>query len=331
MARREVYFDMPIFIENIQQRSIDEFSDCSDLQYDLFLCAFGADSRSTYLINRLRKCTKKILVGGDLARGENASVIENLQRRHSVDVMSFEVICSEISKICESLKRRGSTEARILVDVSCMSRVDMGIIFSQLKDSVAVLPILLSIGYCLARYIRPPDVSFPLIRRVAPVNPAFSGWGAPASLPVDAIVSLGYEKGKAIGAVEYLEPRKRWVFIPNSPEDRFLQQVRKHNNLLIDSAAGTTIDYEVLRPADTYFQLLSLVSGLATEARPVLLPFGPKLFFAISLLVAMRIEKASVWHVDGDDESPDASPQASGHSVLFSCTLQSHHTVDHQT
>lgn len=330
MARKEVYSDMTIFIENIQQRSIDEFSDCSDLQFDLFVCAFGADSRSTYLISRLRKCTNKILVGVNLDIEENSPVIESLQRRHSVEVMKFDAICSEISDICITLKRRGANEARILVDVSCMSRVDMGTIFSELKDSVPILPIHLSIGYCLARYIRPPDVSFPLIRRVAPVNPAFSGWGAPASLPVDAIVSLGYEKGKAIGAVEYLEPRKRWVFVPNSPEVRFLQQVKKHNNLLIDSAADTTIDYDVLRPADTYFQLLSLVSGLAIEARPVLLPFGPKLFFAISLLVAMRIEKASVWHVDGDDESPDASPQASGHSVLLSCTLKSHNAVNHE-
>jgi hypothetical protein len=55
--------------------------------------------------------------------------------------------------------------------------------------------------------------------------------------------------------------------------------------------------------------------------RPVLLPFGPRIFFAISLLVAMTVEEAAVWHVDGDDDSSVRLPQSSGHAVVLSCSV----------
>ena len=81
------------------------------------------------------------------------------------------------------------------------------------------------------------------------------------------------------------------------------------------------IDYEVLQPRETYFSLLSLVIGLLSNARPVLLPFGPKIFFAVSLLVAMSVEEVAVWHVDGDNDATESLKQSSGHVVLMSCSL----------
>lgn len=314
---------MAIIISNVEQTSLDDIIASGTASYEIAIAAFGTDTRSTHLIGRLRKNSDHVIVGCDTLDSWNIDNIQKYKKRHTADICSFEKICQNIVARALANKNSGIFELRLLVDVSCMGRVHMGEIFSCIKDISVDILVKLSIGYCLAKYIRPPDIRFPIIRRVAPVNAAFSGWGAPVSLPVDAIVSLGYEEGKAIGAVEYLEPRNRWVFIPHSPEERFLKQVRIHNNVLMKSALGKTIDYDVMRPAETYFQLVSLVSGLVQESRPVLLSFGPKLFFAVSLLVAMRIEKASVWHVDGDNESLDASPQASEHSVLLSCFIHS--------
>lgn len=314
---------MPILISEITQNSLDEILTSRPLHFQLAVSAYGKDSRSTYLISQLRKMSRKILIGIDSIDTLTSHEREKLEKKFFSELICFDDVCAEIRGLANQSELSEANEFHVFIDVSCMSRENMGEIFSCLQELAEEITVKISIGYCLAHYIRPPDIRFPLIRRVAPINPTFSGWGAPASMPVDTIVSLGYEEGKAIGAVEYLEPRNRWVFIPHSPESRFLHDVKKHNNLLIESAYGKTIDYEVLRPADTYFQLLSLVAGLITESRPVVLPFGPKIFFAISLLVAMRTGKVSIWHVEGDDETPDASPQASGHSVILSCILSS--------
>jgi hypothetical protein len=311
---------MAILLSEIQQETVEEFlSHDSKTFFDIAIVSFGMDARHVHLLSQIKAQAREILVGSNTAATENDRQVRQFVSQHGGTVCSIDEICQEITRRSLASKKSG-TELHVFVDVSCMSRVFMGQIFATIKHEALESPIRLTVGYCLASYMPPSEVRFPLIRRVAPVHTTFSGWGASAALPIDAIVSLGYEKGKAIGAVEYLEPRNRWIFVPHSPEERFLQQVKKQNAFLIKEE--TTIDYEVLRPADTYHQLLSLVVGLVQESRPVLLPFGPRIFFAISLLVAMRIEKASVWHVDVENESSGGSPQTSAHSILLTCHLK---------
>jgi len=194
-------------------------------------------------------------------------------------------------------------DIKILLDVSCISRPAIGQLFAGLQAMATIRPIDLCLTYSLAAYAPSPSVWAAPNRTIRPVHPAFSGWSAEgASAPVDVVVGLGYEKGKALGAVEYLEPRNRWVYVPQSPESRYLDEVKKHNKHLIESRKGSVAYYNVLSPLDTYYSLRSLVEGIGRDARPVLLPFGPKIFFAINLLVAMTNEEASVWHVSGESD-----------------------------
>lgn len=312
-----------ISLSDAEQVSLNEATAKeSTARFDLAVIAFGTDSRSTELINLLRNSIGTVIAGCDDIENAGAQHLANFKKRQRADVLTFAQISDRIVGSAEEARTAGLHEFSVVIDVSCLQRVHMGRLFASVKAAAQILPIRLSIGYCLARYANPPNQRFRLIRRVAPIHQVFAGWGAPPSLPVDVIVGLGYENGKALGAVEYLEPRRRWVFVPNSPEERFLEQVKKHNSQLIEHAADTVIDYDVMRPVDTYYKLLSLVVGLASESRPILLPFGPKLFVAISLLVAMCVEKAAVWHVDGDDESVANTPQVSNHSVLFTCKVQ---------
>jgi hypothetical protein len=310
---------MAILISEMLQQTVDEFLDQDTrMIFDLAIFTFGTDTRHAHLLKQLRSQTQDILIGHNAMHIDNDRKVRQFVSQYGATVCSFDDICQRISKQSLVSKSIG-VELKVFVDVSCMSRVNMGELFATIKHEALAVPIRLTIGYCLASYMPPSDVQFPLIRRVAPVHASFSGWGASAAHPIDAIVSLGYEKGKAIGAVEYLEPRNRWIFVPHSPEERFLQQVKKQNSFLMKEES--TIDYEVLRPADTYHQLLSLIVGLVQESRPILLPFGPRIFFAISLLVAMRIEKASVWYVDVENESSGGAPQPSTHSILLTCRL----------
>ncbi|WP_440964770.1 hypothetical protein ACL58G_01450 [Massilia sp. GER05] len=300
------------------QRSLIELAEEStQILFDVGVFAFGADLRSAYVLTQLRRTISDVLaVKSDEAE---TSRIESFEKRYSAKVLDVDDVCHAIREKTKNFSNKNFVP-RVFVDVSSLSRVNLAKVFACLKVICVEHTVHLSIGYSLARYVRPPDQPFPSIRRLAPVHREFSGWGALPSLPVDVIVSLGYEKGKAIGAVEYLEPRNRWVFVPNSPEHRFLHQVKNHNKQLIN-AGESVIDYEVLEPVDTYYRLMSLVVGLSPSARPILLPFGPKLFFAIALLVSMRFEKAAVWYVDSDDDSIGLTSSPSGHGVIFSCRL----------
>lgn len=305
-------------ISEFEQITVGE-PDVTGEPFDVAVIGFGKSARHGYILSHLGKSA------GILIATSTGPIDEQNAKRFEKQFGALVVSLSHAETLIRDFGATALAQAKsqisVFVDVSCLSRTNMGGIFSAIKDVAQAVTVRLSIGYSLARYSPPPNTGNPANRKVSPVHPTFSGWTAGPYRPVDVVVSLGYEKGKALGAVEYLEPARRWIFVPHSPETKFLQTVKAHNRELTSGEGKVQIDYEVLRPRDTYFSLLSLVVGLLSEARPVLLPFGPRIFFAISLLVAMTVEEAAVWHVDGDDDSSPDAQHSSGHAVVMSCSI----------
>lgn len=287
--------------------------------FDLAVIGFGKSARHGFILSNLGTSAEAVIAISPVPVDDQNA--KRFEKQFGASVVSLPHAETLILNLGTSAVAQAKNQIGVFVDVSCLSRTNMGGIFSAIKELAQTVTVRLSLGYCLARYSPPPDTGNPANRKVSPVHPTFSGWTAGPYRPVDVVVSLGYEKGKALGAVEYLEPARRWIFVPHSPETKFLRTVEAHNRELTSGEGRVQIDYEVLRPRDTYFSLLSLVVGLLSEARPVLLPFGPRIFFAISLLVAMTVEEAAVWHVDGDDDSSPDAQQSSGHAVVMSCSI----------
>lgn len=253
-----------------------------------------------------------------IAVGSGVEDEARFSKRLEVERLTCHNTCDAI----RALPLSRSDTASIFVDVSCLSRQQMGAIFSEIKRLARRGPVDLQIGYSLARYVKPtPDWSS-AIRRIAPVNDEFAGWTAAPDNPIELIVALGYEKGKAIGAAEYLEPGDTWLFVPTSPEDKYLKEVKEQNQDLLQELNEKQIEYGVMEPVDAYHSLLSLVRGIRRTARPILLPFGPKMFFALSLLIAMIIDEAAVWFVDGENTSSTDQGQPSPHAVILSCRIE---------
>src|SRR5947207_11718086 len=69
--------------------------------------------------------------------------------------------------------------------------------------------------YSLASFSEPPK-SQPVNTHVGPISPPFAGWWTEPDRPTAAVVGLGYEEDKALGAVEHLQPGEVWVFTPQS-------------------------------------------------------------------------------------------------------------------
>lgn len=315
-----------VFLTDFSQLQLPELLTSSIHVATVVITAFVEDSRGSWLLPQLSSAgMPRIIALHDAVENPRIQAIQSFENKYGPrSVLRQSESEQELLMLATEALAKYDNKLSVVVDLSCMSRNQMGYVLAVLKDLAAnVIPIRLKMAYCLAKFSPPPREQHTFNRRVAPVHPVFSGWTTAPHLPIEVMVSLGYEKGKATGAVEYLEPRAKWVFVPNSPEERYLKEVKQHNrDLLLSTPKEKIIHYDVLQPLNTYYTLLSLVQGVSNDSRPVLLPFGPKLFFAISLLVAMSVESASVWHVDSADEII-VDQQPSIHHAILACTITS--------
>lgn len=309
---------MGIAISNLSQRKLSSKPTAIDLGGvpDIYIFGEGSGRRYKYFYGAISDPCNVKTITCPKTRPEKAATKE-LLATHSLEssALKLKAFASESSGDESGI-------LRIFIDVSCLSRPMIATLFAAIRSIVETRSVQLNVGYSLASYASSPSIWARPNRSICPVHPSFSGWSIEGpNSPLDIVVGLGYEKGKALGAVEYLEPRYRWVFVPESTQAEYLVEVEKHNKELITANQNRVSHYQVLSPVDTYFALRSLVQGMARDSRPVLLPFGPKIFFALNLLVALTIEEAAVWHVDGEnDEYGDRQP--SRESVVFSCNIQ---------
>lgn len=218
---------------------------------------------------------------------------------------------------------QGIANPRIFIDVSAFPRTMLAVLMDGLRCIAAEgVDVHLTLAYRLAQFTPPPNDPSPPNRRVAPVRASFAGWPRRPGLPVHLIVGMGYERYKAQGAVEYLQPAVLSLFSPVSPIQEFADQVLQRNRLLLDNTPKERIfEYQVLEPAVQIAQLSSMLAALVSSTKPVLLPFGPKIFFAVCLLMSMAYQEVSVWHVSGEENQGSASLLPSEHTAYLHVTL----------
>lgn len=212
----------------------------------------------------------------------------------------------------------------VFLDVSAFPRTKLAAIMQGLRAEAANREqgVNVTMGYCLAAYAPPSQGDVPPNCRVEPVHPEFAGWPRSPGLPVALTVGLGYERGKALGAVEYIQPASLRLFVPHSPEVRYLADVQSINQDLMAAAeVFNCFNYAVLDPASQLGMLRSMLSGLAVGNKLVVLPFGPKILFATTLLAAMEIPEVAVWHVSGEEQQAPSARRASRHAVYFTVNV----------
>ena len=213
------------------------------------------------------------------------------------------------------------------IDVSAIHRTWLAELLYRLRFLVEQdVTIRVTLGYRLAKYTKPTTQDAPPNRRVSPVHFELAGWPRSPGMPVHVLVGLGYERGKALGAVEYIQPAQWRLFVPVSPEEKFMAQVQLQNRELLDGTReGDVFVYNVLDPAGQYVMLHSMLKGMVADTKPVLLPFGPKIFFAVSVILGLQFPEVSVWHVSGEEQAEPDQKRPTAHSVHFSFAMSVQH------
>lgn len=297
------------------------------VKYDAFLCALGFESRAAYVPSSVEWDANRRYAFGfkdrqTLAYQENVTRLEALG--FVLRTVSDEEFRSDILGILSEIS--SAERIRIAIDISCFNRVRIATLVDVFRSGeIGPREVHVDFFYCLAMF-SPPSTSRTANTHVSPVIPQFAGWSVDPGLPPFGVVGLGYEQNKALGALEYLQITKPIVFIPQSSIAEYETEVRSANeSLLAQLDARNILTYRVEDPVATFITIESLLGGTTGRFNPVLLPFGPKIFFVLSVLAACVHVDTAVWRVSAGsaDEPSDREPSDSvvSFSAIFAPTV----------
>lgn len=291
--------------------------------YACCLYTLGYEQRSTYIAKHYKgEAARRIAIGY-----RDFQLFSYQDNKAWYTGNGFEVIeCSDtafrqhINQIVAQVAGEAQTAVRVLVDISSMNRFRLASLVDAFRSAQVTQTIRADFIYCLAEYSPPPNLTF-VNRHVGPITPQFSGCWTEPDRPTAAIVGVGYEQDKALGAIEHVQPSEVWLFFPRSPIGQYTAALECANRSLIETVTregGKILQYDVDAPNVLFADLESLIAGLSSRANCMLLPFGPKLFALSSLLVACLHPETAVWRVSGAEQPSDRIGHAAyGLSVAF--------------
>jgi hypothetical protein len=181
-------------------------------------------------------------------------------------------------------------------DISSMTRAWHGAIVRGLRAAEIDHDVETFFAYVPAKFRRSSDRVRPN-EFVEPVD-GFAALKTP-ELPVAAVIGLGYEKERALGMQQFLDPERTVLLVPRAEAiDPFYTEVKKNNRgILRTTPPERVFEYSLADPAGAFSTLASIVSGLRESYRVVLVSLGPKIFGLLCFLLASRFQDVSVWRV----------------------------------
>lgn len=247
------------------------------------------------------------------------------------DAAGFEVV-SQAESVISIIRDSGAST--VLIDISSMSRP----MISMIVRSLAIdfdREVRVDFLYSPACY-SVPGKGGKLQTSSGPVSPAYAGWSDRPDLPLCAFIGLGYEADRALGVLEYLEPSAAWIFVPTSTDEPDHQQkydeaIENNNSVLKNLIPDEQyIAYDVSRPFDVFMQLEAMVYGVLEKARPLIAPFGPKLFALTSILVAQIYHPSvTVWRISAGRDGEAKDLEAMGPVYRLPVTFEDAPAVHH--
>lgn len=287
-------------------------------EHDLLVASLGFEQRASFLASKYSSSSQRKVACGFASRK-----VHSYERNRQVFAThGFEMEdCAEEQfqqwwqKTFDLAREEaGAKPLRLCVDVSSMSRYRIATIVGSLLELGEGPPVVASFLYSIAKFSPPPPDGGGPIVVCAPATRTFSGWSTEPDQPSVAILGLGYEEGKAVGVLEFLEPKYVWIFRPTGEDRQYDLALEKANaNLWAVVPPNNIVTYTVANPFEYFGMLESLVYGQLSSTRVTLVPFGPKIFNLSCLLVAcVHWPKVAVWRVSSDQNEPAVDRIPSG-------------------
>lgn len=288
----------------------------SNLQYQAFIGAVGYERRARYIAETVNINAHKKLACAFPAQKVH-HYTDNLNWYIQSDFEVKEVPSELFQKWCEgifsNIRSKKLQNQRVCIDISSLDRFRIAVLIDTIRNLDWEASLEVDFVYSLAEFSPPSEQIVPN-KIVGPVIPSFAGWtNEPEQAPV-AIVGLGYEQDKALGAVEHIQAAEVWAFMPISQISPYTAALEKANKTLLESIPEERrLVYPVEKPLDCFVKLESLTNRILRVNNPILFPFGPKIFTLCTLLVACLYPNVAVWRVSAGQEEVAIDRQPSGH------------------
>ncbi|MBQ4862642.1 hypothetical protein J8L98_13180 [Pseudoalteromonas sp. MMG013] len=266
--------------------------------FDLSVYCLGYETRSVTAYEKYKILSKKNIV---LGYNSNKDVLNyQSNKRFFSQAEIIETECSGIPNYLNPIINKLNEEVeepKVLVDITVMTRHRLATVLFCLLNGLKKKSTL-TMCYNASKYVSPPSELQP-VRKVGALIHQLSGNLGDLSSSTAVIFGLGYEHLKALGVYNYLDPDLAYTFIPTSDNTQFEIDVRENNKSLIENIINKNIHtYNVYNPLDLYIDLKSLILSLKEGSRVVIVPLGPKILAAISLIISMEMDlEIPVWRV----------------------------------
>jgi hypothetical protein len=271
--------------------------------YHLAVGAVGYESRSRHLFETL-EITSHLNVAAAFDTQNVLAFDSNLRWFQSRGFSIESISDSAYEEWFSGMLRKAvldDDDMHVIFDISSLSRTRIAQALSVARRFNGHQKLTIDFLYCLAEFT-PPPTSQSANSHVGPVTNEFAGWWSEPERSLSAVVGLGYEQDKALGAVEYLEAKEVWIFQPQSVIEAYTFELESANQTLLSMTdANHRFVYRVQDPLDCYSKMLSLVQGLLATSNVVLLPFGPKIVVLCSLIIAATDQRIAVWRVSAQE------------------------------
>lgn len=272
----------------------------SDRDYECLICSLGYESRSRALAERIGSGSNVVLYAAGFLHGHDGAYKKNRQVLKDLEAEVFE---SSDDSFREWAMEWFSTVhyERVAIDISSMSRPRIAALVEALE--AAKNERLVADFLYVPQVYKGPAVPLEVPAALGPVSPAFAGWDTDIEQPLVILFGLGYEPYRAAAAIDALEPSLAVPFFPHGKDPAFIEDVEVANADVLGLKKQGVVqprDYEIEDPFTCFAQLDALISRYVErdEARPLLLPLGPKIFALVCLLVsAVRVPAIPVWRV----------------------------------
>ena len=294
-----------------------------DREFDVAIVAVGYERRCRWVSEQFRIGAKRGLglEFGFLTEGsyrDNRDFFEGLSYRvtSGLDQNARDEIA-----IAVNLGRFGNNPVKVFVDVSSMSREMIANVVLGLQHSRAAANICITAAYAPSKFSGPYHPA--PIRLASPIKPILAGWSSQPEQPLGAIFGLGCEPGLALGALQFLEPKKAWIFAPNGIDPKFDSAMRSANTDIDEIFDVTSFMYDIMNPTRTRGRFEALLNAIDADFRIITVPFGPKIFawLAISTVVFTRREKVGIWTFSSKEQARVVDRTAEGTIIWHSFHL----------
>ena len=294
--------------------------------FDLWIATCGYETRASYIVqhhppNSVERLVLDYNCPGILSYDANHAIYTQEAFTFIAIDMDLEIALSKPIEEIRKQKSKGEC-IRVFFDVSSCSRSVMARVLLMLSKNMGAC-IEVTCAYALSAYNNPPTSELPS-HISEPVVGDLAGWSQDLMKPPCAVIGLGFEPGRALGCIDYLEIPEVRLFMPFGPDERFMSAVKQANRTLIGEASNISLlPYDILDAQGSYERLQSLILGLLPNYRPVIIPLGPKIFAAFSIVLAIELSpRVCVWRTSAGSGSEVTDRTASGEISSFQTHFQ---------